>query len=338
MSDNDLKAKANANIHCVAGTTLTQRESDPAYGEYRQRWDEQPASMQPGAFPLFLDLEVTNLCNLQCEFCATTYFGPEVKRGFIDLNLVKKIINEGAANGLYGVKFNDRGEPLMHPDLAEMVRYAKSAGLIDVYFNTNALLLDEQKTKEILEAGLDRISISFEGHTSEVYEKYRIKSSYDKVVTNIRRFLELRDAMAGEGPKIRIQTVRVEEMADEQGLKEYIAFWEPVADEICVIDYKDEKDADNERLIDHPYQWACPQLYQRMIVWWDGTILPCNEDDRGQLSLGNAHELTIAEAWNSEILQTLRQTHGAGNAHTVGACNGCYLRDSEIKKLMKVNS
>ena len=82
------------------------------------------------------------------------------------------------------------------------------------------------------------------------------------------------------------------------------------------------------------YPWACPQLWQRMAVWWDGTILPCNHDDEGLLTMGNIRESSIKEAWNSEKLKKIREKHRQGRSGHIPACDGCYLRDSEIDKLI----
>ena len=64
-----------------------------------------------------------------------------------------KVLDEGRENGLYGVKFNFRGEPTLHKSLSKFVRYAVDAGLVDVYFNTNASRLDEKKSVEMIESG-----------------------------------------------------------------------------------------------------------------------------------------------------------------------------------------
>ena len=81
------------------------------------------------------------------------------------------------------------------------------------------------------------------------------------------------------------------------------------------------------------YSWACPQLWQRMAIWWDGTILPCNHDDDGLLALGKIEEDKIKDVWHSNELQKLRDLHKKGLAHKITACDGCYLRDSEIGKI-----
>ena len=312
----------------LAGERLFENP-DPRFREYRRLWAERPLSAEPGPFPLFLDIEVTNLCNLRCSFCATTYFGPEVRRGRIDPEIMRAVLEEGAAKGLYGVKFNDRGEPLLHPQLFDFVRQAKACGLVDVYFNTNAMLLDEDKARQAVASGLDRISISVEGREAGVYERHRVGGRFETVLANVRRLRELRDASGSLTPRIRVQSVLLPELAGD--LPAYADFWMSWADEVAVLEFKQEADsAARERQA--PLQWACPQLWQRMTIWWDGTILACNEDDRGLQALGNIRQMCVAEAWQSEKLAILRDKHRQGLAHLCPACDGCNLRDVELRK------
>ena len=159
----------NAWFHHLVGDSLFKND-DKKFIEYRKRWQHQPKDFDPGDFPLFLDIEVTNACNLRCPFCATTISGDKYKKGFISMEHVDKILKEGAENGLYGVKFNIRGEPLLHPSIVDFVRSAKDKGLIDVYFNTNGMLLTEEMCRKLIDARLDRVSISFDGFTKEIYE------------------------------------------------------------------------------------------------------------------------------------------------------------------------
>ncbi len=319
-----LSAQANSNFHTVAGKSLFERD-DKKFVEYRQKWSEYPKMFHVAPFPLFLDIEVTSTCNLKCPFCATTYLGDSMKKGFISEELVKKIIDEGAKEGLYGVKFNIRGEPLLHKQIDKFVKYAKDAGFVDVYFNTNALLLDENMAMRLIEAKLDRISISAEGYTKEVYEKYRVGSNFDTVLNNIKNLQTLKKKLGVEHPKVRIQTVLLDELKDT--IDEYTKFWSSFADEVAYLDYKEMAEKKKDKVA----MWACPQLWQRMAVWWDGTMLPCNHDDFAHMSLGNAKEMTVKNAW--KLIDKYRQAHVIGNAHTISSCNGCYLRDSEIEKL-----
>lgn len=316
----------NANFHHIAGANLFEKD-DRRFMEYRKKWKEWPEAFHVGDFPLFIDVEVTSACNLRCPFCATTFRGSMINKGLMSLETCRKIIDEGARNSLYGVKFNIRGEPLLHPQIHEFVRYAKQKGLIDVYFNTNAMLLNDDMARKLIDAGLDRLSISFEGYTKEVYEKNRVGADFETVLSNIENIQSLKKRLGVRYPQIRVQTVMLPEV--ENTFAEYKKFWADRVDEVGYLDYKEMKVKKNGIV----YSWACPQIWQRMAIWWDGTILPCNHDDNGLLALGNTNEVTIKKAWLSKELQGIRHKHKSGIAHEISACDGCYLRDSEIIKL-----
>ena len=320
-----ISAEVNSNFHHIAGDNLFVSE-DNKHKEYRKKWKEWPEEFRVGDFPLFIDVEVTSACNLKCPFCATTFRGNDIKKGFMPFDVVKKIIDEGKNKSLYGVKYNIRGEPLLHPEIHLFVQYAKSNGLVDVYFNTNAMLLNEVMAERLINAGLDRISISFEGYTKDMYEKHRVGADYETVLKNIKGLQSLKKKMGVSHPKVRIQTVMLPDVKPIFG--EYAKFWKERADEVAFLDYKEMKGKKKGM----KYLWACPQLWQRMAIWWDGTILPCNHDDDALLSLGNIRDMTIAEAWHSEKLTKIREKHRNALAHEIPACDGCYLRDSEILK------
>ena len=320
------KIEVNANYHSLDGCDITAKK-DAAYVEYRRKWAEWPKTFTEGEFPLFIDVELTSVCNLRCPFCATTYRSERVKKGFMSDEMLIKIIDEGSENGLYGVKFNIRGEPLLHKGISDYVAYAKKRGLIDVYFNTNAMLLDEKMSQRLIDAGLDRISISVEGFTKEVYEKYRVGADFETVIRNIELLQNIKRIRGIDHPKVRVQAVMLPELRHQK--REYADHWRGLADEVAYLDYKEMKDRKNG--IDYP--WACPQLWQRMAIWWDGTILPCNHDDDAVLALGTVGKTTIRDAWKSEKLRSVRTAHRRGQSHMVDACDGCYLRDSEISKL-----
>lgn len=330
MSQESAVIKINSNFHHVAGKDLFE-SNDTRFREYRKKWKDFPEKFYVGEFPLFIDLEVTSTCNLRCPFCATTFRGGRIKKGFMSFDTVKKILDEGADNNLYGVKFNIRGEPLLHPQIHDFVKYAKTKGLIDVYFNTNAMLLSEEVANKLIDVGLDRLSISFEGYTKDVYEKHRVGANYEAVLSNIENLQSLKKRRGVEHPKIRIQAVMLPDISTL--FEDYKKFWIERADEVGFLDYK----VMNVRKKGVKYQWACPQIWQRMAIWWNGIILPCNHDDDGLIALGSINEMTIKQAWFSEKLNNIREMHKSGLAHEISACNGCYLRDSEILKLQIKN-
>jgi len=318
--------EANSNFHHISGTDLFKNK-EKKFLEYRKKWKEWPEQFHVGEFPLFIDIEVTSNCNLKCPFCATTFRSGKISKGYVREEYVKKIIDEGASRGLYGVKFNIRGEPLLHPKISDFVGYAKSRGLVDVYFNTNGMLLTKNMAKKLICAGLDRISISLDGYTKEIYEKNRVGAKFETVLSNIQALQALKRQMGVSHPKLRAQTVLFPEI--QADFDNYRKFWSERVDEVAYLDYKEMK-IKNKGV---SFPWACPQLWQRMAVWWDGTILPCNHDDDGLFSLGNIKQTTIENAWHSEKLGFARQSHKDGHSQQIEPCDGCYLRDSEIIKL-----
>lgn len=325
MSEDKGIIKVNSEFRHIGGKDIFERKGR-RFNEYRDKWKSWPENFHTGEFPLFIDIEATNACNLHCPFCSRV--GKKIKKGFISFDNVKKIINQGADNNLYGVKFSIIGEPLLHPQIHAFVKYAKQRGLIDVYFNTNAMLLTKETSRKLIDAGLDRISISFEGYTKGVYEKYRIGAKYETVLSNIENLQLLKGKLGVKHPRIRVQTVMLPAL--EHSLKEYEEFWAQRADEVGFISYQ-ERVKTRAEAVRHP--WSCSQIWQRMGILCDGTILACNHDDDGLIVLGNIERDTIKETWHSEKLNKIRDLHKLGLAHQIPACNACYLRNSEILKL-----
>jgi radical SAM protein with 4Fe4S-binding SPASM domain len=324
------KAEANPNFHVISGKDILNKK-DKEFQEYRKNWVEWPGNYIVKGFPLHLDIEASCLCNLRCPFCATNY-EPIGGKGVMSFETFRKIIDEGAANGLCAIKLNSggRGEPLLNKAVPEMVAYAKKKGIMDVYFNTNATLLTKEVSRRIIDAGLDRISISFEGYTPETYEKYRIGSSFKKVVDNIKGLVNMRNEMEVKNPLVRIQTVALPELAPH--FKEYASFWEGIADEVAFIDFKDYGKLEHDLV----YDWACPYLWQRIMVRWDGTIAVCQFDYTDTGGLGNVNKGdSIRSAWTGEKMRNIRELNMRGRAHMIPVCNGCSFRTTEIMKQME---
>ena len=205
--------------HDLAGEDILCSD-DISFIEYRRKWDENPKNLDYGEFPLHLDIEVTSNCNLKCPFCATTY--SKFNNGYMKWETAKKILDEAGEKGLYACKFNFRGEPLLHKELGRFIKYAKDNGIIDVFFNTNAVFLTEEKAKMLIDTGLDRLTISFEGFDKTVYERNRVGANFEEVVANVERLRSLRDKLGVSKPKIRVQTVLIPELKD--CMDNYVAF------------------------------------------------------------------------------------------------------------------
>ncbi len=317
------KVEINGNFHVLKTKGLSPFEME-RYHAYRKKWEEYPLKRIVGRFPIHLDIEATSSCNLKCPFCITTH--AKFEKGLMDFGVYKTIIDEGSEKGLNSLKLNWRGEPLIHPRLPEMISYAKDRGIIDVFFNTNASLLTEEKAANLIKAGVDRIIISFEGYEKEFYESQRVGAVFEKTLDNIKMLMKTRYNLNELLPWVRVQTVLLDELKPR--VEQYSNFWNEIVDEVAYIDLKNEVG----RVSVGKNDWACPQLWQRLTIAWDGTVMPCVNDTFCKMVFGKIPEISIEEVWKSERLETMRELHAGGRAHTIDDCLDCPLRSAQILK------
>lgn len=201
-------AEANVNFQSLKGDSAP-RDASEEYLHYRKYWIDNPKHFVLRELPMHLDIEASSRCNLRCTFCDKLPHLKPGQLGTIDFELFKHILDQfDSRNRLWGLKLSYRGEPLINKEVPEMVRYAKQRGVLDVYFNTNGIFLSEEMTSRLIDAGLDRISISIDGTCKEDYESVRLGAKFDVLVYNLTRLVEQRRKRNVDYPKIRIQTVK----------------------------------------------------------------------------------------------------------------------------------
>jgi MoaA/NifB/PqqE/SkfB family radical SAM enzyme len=184
-----------------------------AYFDYRRAWDEIPRNKVETDFPIHLDIETTNVCNLKCPMCPRTAMVE--RNAFSPLGLMTRdeyagIIDQGVAHGLRSIKLNYLGEPLAHKDVVWQVEYAKTKGVIDVMMNSNATLLRPSRGEELLKAGLDNLFVSFDAISPDLFADRRVGTTIGRVIDNVYRFVKLRDAKYPQ-VQIRISMVMYKE-------------------------------------------------------------------------------------------------------------------------------
>lgn len=236
--------------------------------------------------------------------------------GLMDWRLFTKILKECELQKCPSIKLNWRGEPLIHPLLPDMIRVAKrQAKILEVQINTNAQLLTKEKARKISNAGLDRIIISADGITKQTYEKIRINSSWERLLDNIVYLKQLSNR-----PIIRIQTCELPQNMEEIG--EFTDFWAEYADEIRIwqsFDPMKRKDPRLKRRLKTP----CPQLWQRLVVAWNGDVHPCCVDWGSKGILGKVTEKSLKEIWDSPQERYLRHLHRNKVGGIINPCSTC---------------
>ena len=316
---------------------FTVSENRIKFLKYRFRWNHLPKFHLVSRFPTHVDIETTNKCNLRCIMCPHSFPTPEFRKslGSMDVELARRIIDEGSRKGLASIKLNWRGEPLLwKAHLAETIRYAKDHGIIDIIMNTNGLLLDDELSRDIVASGLDLIVFSIDGNSEETYGEIRKGGNFDRLVYNIERFLNIRNSMGLSKPLVRVQMVKMDSNIHE--VNEFIGRWDPLVDSITFQDYTNRGE-DTERLrpdkesFEKAGRRACPQIWQRIIVTWDGKVAMCCRDWESENVLGKL-DYTVGKDleyfWRGEKLNKIRGLHLEKRLDDVTACEKCSFKES----------
>jgi radical SAM protein with 4Fe4S-binding SPASM domain len=276
-----------------------------------------------GYLPVRLWIEPTSLCNLRCIMCPNKDL-EKSQKGFMEFDLFKKIVDE-ARGFVFDVHLLHRGESLLHPDFFKMVRYAHEAGLV-TRFHTNGTLLNEEKSYQLIESGLDQFAFSFDGFDRETYEKIRVNASFEKTVGNIVRFLEIKKRLGVRGPYTILELIHFPELFSDGGrtkLREFKDRFRGLPLDKLVVKELHNWAGDFGAAQKRTSYAPCTFLWHALIIFWNGSVLPCTQDFHGCYGLGNARETSISEIWNNEKIMELRRKVISGDVADLETCSQC---------------
>lgn len=120
----------------------------------------------------YLFIEITNACNFKCTWCPDEIM--DRRRGFMDKEKIFGILGEVAAKRswlgpLFPVKLHQMGEPMLHPDLVDVVDRAESTG-VPIELNTNCGLIREDLVRGLYKAGLTNLILSYQTPDPETFK------------------------------------------------------------------------------------------------------------------------------------------------------------------------
>lgn len=267
--------------------------------------------------------------------------------GFMDMALYKKIIDEAALHLPVKLVLFFRGESLLHPQFIECLTYAKEKGIGPIQFASNALALDEENADKMLEAGIDFISFSLDTLNKEVYKSTRqfgdLETSMKHVISLSQKCRERRKKGL-PAPTLQVSTIEIEDYIGEQ--EQFIAFWKQYVDTVRVYYEHDEKGGfRNPKLQSLMPQMEsrqpCRKVFTDFLIYWNGDLALCNYDWCGGLKGLNVREMTIYDAWHSDVYDKIRKMHNEGTIDSAFMCEGCqhwridYMPDGFLGKMYK---
>ncbi|MGD0835201.1 MAG: radical SAM/SPASM domain-containing protein [Polyangia bacterium] len=292
----------------------------------------------PLSTPFVLLVDPVNICNFRCTFCPT---GDSALirssgrwRGRLDYDLYTKIIDDLAEfdRPLRVLRLYKEGEPLLHPRLADMVRYAKSSGHVQhVEMTTNGFLLRPARTAPILDAGIDRINISINGMSNDQYSRStQTRIDFKRFVDNIRRLYERKGSceicikIPGDviGPADRQRFLAVfGEIADRVFIENLAPAW-PAFDVEARTGFRMTKGVFDNAIQDVR---VCPYIFYTMVVNSDGSVSLCCADWAHKLKIGDVRHQSLKEVWEGGALRRHQTAQLAHDRKSNPVCATCGL-------------
>lgn len=289
------------------------------YKQYRKQWRGAVESAQSASCAqsptsnsklqlLCLNIEIAAICDLACPFCYRQSIATPDK--IIDDELYYQLVDQAVEMNVPSIKYNWRGEALLHPRLPKFIAYAKQSGIIDTIINTNAVTLDEKKSEAIIDSGLDHLIYSFDGGSAETYNKLRPGRFHDNrfelVYENIKNFKKIRDRNGAKFPRTKIQMILTAETFKEK--EKFFELFDEYVDDVSVKAYTERGGSlddlgpynrnslisylsENELPQDTPFwkdihgdifvstgRLPCEQPFQRLMATYDGEVSMCCYD------------------------------------------------------------
>jgi len=279
-------------------------------------------------FPSVISIEPTAYCNLHCPECPSGNGDLLRNRGYMDIALFEKLLNEIASRSL-AIQFFFQGEPFLNSNLTEMIRQASAAHLY-TQVSTNGHFLEENAT-QLCQSGLNKLIISLDGITPETYTRYRQGGNFDKVKQGIIHLLEEKKKQKTRLPQIELQFIVFEHNEHEIATFKH---WCKQLNVKSVLktaqlnkpgkgQVNPPKKSQLSRYTQHEVNhWskksitrnACRRLWLNPVICWDGTIAVCCYDKDALFNIGNINQTSLTNMWKNKAFQTLRNNILKGNS------------------------
>lgn len=282
-------------------------------------------------------LEVTNICNHSCVFCANSKSSR--KKGYIDEEFAKRILREAYKLGTREVGFYSTGEPLLNKNLEIYIREAKEIGYEYTYITTNGALLNKERIESLIQVGIDSIKFSINSGTAQNYKFIHGRDEFEKVYDNLKNLYIYRKEKKLKF-KIFISCILTRYTENEKELVKNI--FSAYVDEIVFLNCKNQcgvmYEVNGKLTLDSPIlkedNKICPLPFNKLHVTYDGYLTACCADFQNYLAISDLNKNSLKDAWECKEFQELRKKHLEDNLEETLCFNCLKNTNSEIKPLV----
>lgn len=272
--------------------------------------------------PITISFEPTTSCNLRCPECPSGLRSFTRPTGMLEQSLFQNVIDQ-LAGTLSFLTFYFQGEPYLHVDFLEMVRYASTKGIYTAT-STNAHYLTDKRAKLTVESGLDRLIISIDGTTQDTYQSYRVGGSLEKVMEGARNVIAWKKKLKSKTPHVIFQFLVVKpnehQIPEVYALANEIGVDQVVLKTAQIYNYENgsdlipsleqysryRKNQDGTYAIKNKLDNNCWKMWHSCVITWDGKVVPCCFDKDAHHVLGDLNQQSFKSIWNGEKYNQFR--------------------------------
>ena len=293
-------------------------------------------SINKRKFPIAMDIELTNHCNFRCRMCNTGSGKLQRSKGFMSDYTWDRLMGEISETKM-GLRFTGCGEPMLHPKFLAYIEQAKKKEFL-VHITTNASLINTEIMDRLITMHVDSIKFSFQGVDRETYNEMRLGGNYDRLFEAIKKFYVKRGGKLL--PYFHLATTLTDETPEqiESFRKTFSHYVDYLSVGITLLEHFDPDEISSEfarkkytklklyqekRISEAPHFVSCPEIFDKLNIWWDGGVTPCCNDYEGEMFVGNIHENSLMELWNCEKLRTYREILSKRNFDAIPLCRKC---------------
>jgi MoaA/NifB/PqqE/SkfB family radical SAM enzyme len=164
--------------------------------------------------PRYVEIEVTTICPRKCIMCEHTYWKDQEER-HLSLEEFKHIVD--SFKGIRWLHLTGEGSSFCNPDYIKMLMYAKKKNIC-VYLVDSFDMVNESILNDLIDLKIEGVYISIDAATKKTYESIRVGCNFERVINNVKKFLELKCKKRSLLPEVSFRYIvmkpNVEEMPE----------------------------------------------------------------------------------------------------------------------------
>jgi len=293
----------------------------------------------PDYHPLFISIETTDFCNLQCPECPV---GRRIRTNTVkssfDTAVLKNLLVELKSSLLHVILYF-QGEPFLNIRLFELIRLTHEANIY-TSTSTNGQFLNEDTAYKLVLSGLDKLIVSIDGSTQQVYETYRVGGNLLKITDGITSLVACKKRMKSITPFIEIQFLVLKtnehQMKDMQILAKKLKVDRLTFKTAQLNDFENgnelltskkrfaryKQTKEGKFILKGHQPNRCWRLWSGAVINVSGEVLPCCFDKSSEYSFGNVQNPSFLACWKGDRASRFRSVI-LKNRKQVDICRNC---------------